>query len=132
MMKTMLLRSMMNNNRFSILLTSLAFLLITSLPARAARSAISDEAEVRAVVQTIFEHLKSEQYDELYDTLPAASRSRITRERFTNALRRQRQWLRQGLRGPVVVDHAQPVARCEPHVSGAALAPCSAPELSDW
>ena len=88
MMKTMLLRSMMNNKRFSILLTSLAFLLITSLPARAARPALSDEAEVRAVVQTIFEHLKSEQYDELYDTLPAASRSRITRERFTNALRR--------------------------------------------
>jgi len=88
MMKTMLLRSMMNNNRFSILLTSLALLLITSLPARAARPALSDEAEVRAVVQTIFEHLKSEQYDELYDTLPAASRSRITRERFTNALRR--------------------------------------------
>jgi hypothetical protein len=79
---------MMNNNRFSILLTSLAFLLITSLPARAARPALSDEAEVRAVVQTIFEHLKSEQYDELYDTLPAASRSRITRERFTNTLRR--------------------------------------------
>ena len=88
MMKTMLLRSMMNNNRFSIFLTSLALLLITSLPARAARPALSDEAEVRAVVQTIFEHLKSEQYDELYDTLPAASRSRITRERFTNALRR--------------------------------------------
>jgi len=88
MMKTMLLRSMMNNKRFSILLTSLALLLITSLPARAARPALSDEAEVRAVVQTIFEHLKSEQYDELYDTLPAASRSRITRERFTNALRR--------------------------------------------
>ena len=88
MMKTMLLRSMMNNKRFSIFLTSLALLLITSLPARAARPALSDEAEVRAVVQTIFEHLKSEQYDELYDTLPAASRSRITRERFTNALRR--------------------------------------------
>jgi hypothetical protein len=87
-MKTMLLRGMMNHHRFSILLTSLAFLLITSLPARAARPALSDEAEVRAVVQTIFEHLKSEQYDELYDTLPAASRSRITRERFTNALRR--------------------------------------------
>jgi hypothetical protein len=32
--------------------------------------------------------LKAGQYDELYELLPAASRSRMTRERFTNALRR--------------------------------------------
>jgi len=65
-----------------------ALLLAASLPASAMRYPASDEAEVRGVVQTIFEQLKSEQYDQLYDTLPAASRSRITRERFTNALRR--------------------------------------------
>lgn len=84
----MLLKIMLNNKRFTILLALLSVLLIVSVPARAARSPISDEAEVRGVMQTIFEHLKAEQYDELYDTLPAAARSRITRERFTNALRR--------------------------------------------
>lgn len=78
----------MNNKRYTILSLTLSLLLFASLPARATHSANSDEAEVRSAVQTIFEHLKAEQYDELYDTLPAASRSRITRERFTNALRR--------------------------------------------
>lgn len=83
--------TMMSNKRFSLLLTSLLTLLaslLIVLPARAARTVPSDEAEVRAVVQTIFENLKAGRYDELYDTLPAASRSRITRERFVNALQR--------------------------------------------
>jgi hypothetical protein len=65
-----------------------ALFLVASLTASALASPLSDEAEVRGVVQTIFEQLKSEQYDQLYEALPAASRSRITRERFTNALRR--------------------------------------------
>lgn len=84
--------TMKNNDRFTIrltsLLASLALLFITTLSAPAAHPASSDEAEVRAVVQSIFENLKAGRYDALYDTLPAASRSRITRERFTNALSR--------------------------------------------
>jgi hypothetical protein len=89
MMKTLLLKSMMNKKRdTTLLLATLTLLLVVLQLALAMRSAISDEAEVRGVVQMVFEHLKSEQYDELYDTLPAASRARITRERFTNALRR--------------------------------------------
>jgi hypothetical protein len=84
----MLQKIKMKNKRYPILLMAFALLLVASLPASAKRSPVSDEAEVRGVVQTIFEQLKSEQYDQLYDTLPAASRSRITRERFTNALRR--------------------------------------------
>jgi hypothetical protein len=87
-MRTMLQKMKMRNKRYPILLMASALLLVASLPASAMRSPASDEAEVRGVVQTIFEQLKSEQYDQLYDTLPAASRSRITRERFTNALRR--------------------------------------------
>lgn len=83
-----LLKIKMKNKRHSILLLTCVLLLGASLPARAISSKVSDEAEVRNVVQTIFERLKAEQYDQLYDALPAASRARISRERFTNALRR--------------------------------------------
>jgi hypothetical protein len=88
MMTTMLQKMKMRNKRYQTLLIAATILLVASLPASALRPAASDEAEVRGVVQTIFGQLKSEQYDQLYDTLPAASRSRITRERFTSALRR--------------------------------------------
>lgn len=87
-MRMMLQKIKMRNKRYTTLLMASALLFVASLSANALRSPVSDEAEVRGVVQTIFEQLKSEQYDQLYDTLPAASRSRITRERFTNALRR--------------------------------------------
>lgn len=83
-----LLKIKMNNKRHSILLAACLLLLCTTLQARSLRSKISDEAEVRGVVQTIFERLKAGQYDQLYDVLPAASKSRISRERFTNALQR--------------------------------------------
>jgi len=47
----------------------------------------SDDADVRNTVQQVFQQLKSKDYNSLYEVLPAASRSRITRERFTSALR---------------------------------------------
>jgi hypothetical protein len=78
----------MKNNRFSILLAACALFLVVSCGAFAASARPSDEAEVRSVVQTIFEQLKAGQYNELYDALPAASRSRMSRERFIDALRR--------------------------------------------
>ena len=79
-----LLKTRMRNKRFSILAVAFA-LLLAALPARALAS---DEAEVRNVVQTIFQQLKSGEYDQLYDSLPASSRARISRERFTEMLRR--------------------------------------------
>jgi hypothetical protein len=48
------------------------------------------EAEVRAAVERVFEQLKSGQFGDLYEALPAASRARISRERFTTALERVR------------------------------------------
>jgi hypothetical protein len=64
-------------------------LLLAALPpTHALPVLVSDEAEVRGVVQMIFEQLKSGEYDKLYDSLPAASRSRLSRERFTNMLQR--------------------------------------------
>jgi hypothetical protein len=83
-----LLKIMMKFKNYSILLVASALLLVATLPAHGLSAPASDEAEVRGVVQTIFERLKAGQYDELYEVLPAASRSRMSRERFTNALRR--------------------------------------------
>jgi len=47
----------------------------------------SDDAEVRSTVERVFQQLKERDYNSLYDVLPAASRARMTRERFTSALR---------------------------------------------
>jgi hypothetical protein len=88
MMSGMLLRMKMKNKRFSILLAACALLLVAALPARSLTTRPSDESEVRGVVQNIFQQLKAGQYGELYDALPTASRSRISRERFTEMLRR--------------------------------------------
>lgn len=48
----------------------------------------TDEAEVRGTVQRVFEQLKSRDYSALYDSLPSSSRSRMSRERFSSALKR--------------------------------------------
>jgi len=48
----------------------------------------SDQADVRATVQSVFEQLKSRNYEALYDSLPGASRNRMSRDRFVNALQR--------------------------------------------
>lgn len=48
----------------------------------------SDESEVRGVVQTVFQQLKSKDFGSVYDSLPSASRTRMSRERFTSALQR--------------------------------------------
>jgi hypothetical protein len=78
----------MKNRRFSILLATCALLFAFSLPAPALPATPSDEGEVRGVAQAIFEQLKAGRYGELYDALPASSRSRISRERFAEMLRR--------------------------------------------
>lgn len=48
----------------------------------------SDQTDVRATVQNVFEQLKSRNYNALYDFLPGASRNRMSRDRFVNALQR--------------------------------------------
>jgi hypothetical protein len=65
-----------------------ALLLVASLAQAVSGAPLSDETEVRGMVQTIFEQLKAGQYGALYDSLPAASRSRVSRERFTSMLQR--------------------------------------------
>ncbi len=66
-----------------------AALLLLPLSATAA-GALTQEGEVRAVVQRVFDQLKAGQYSSLYEILPSSSRARISRERFTSTLQRTR------------------------------------------
>jgi hypothetical protein len=48
----------------------------------------SDAMDVRSTVQSVFEQLKSHNYEALYDLLPDSSRNRMSRDRFVSALQR--------------------------------------------
>lgn len=75
----------LSKNRFGRFVI-FAFLIVMPLGASAAGPA--NDAEVRGTVQRVFQQLKSKDYSALYDSLPAASRMRMSRERFSGALRR--------------------------------------------
>lgn len=62
----------------------IAFLIVSA----GAVARASDQSDVRATVQNVFEQLKSRNYDALYDVLPGASRNRMSRDRFVSALQR--------------------------------------------
>ncbi|HYJ88494.1 MAG TPA: hypothetical protein VEW46_20675 [Pyrinomonadaceae bacterium] len=48
----------------------------------------STETEVRGVVQETFQQLQSRNFGAVYDSLPASTRSRMSRTRFINAMQR--------------------------------------------
>jgi hypothetical protein len=75
----------MGNKKSKITLSVLAFCAILFSPFTVSAS---EEAEVRGTVQRIFQQLKSRDYGSLYDSLPLSSRSRMSRDRFINALKR--------------------------------------------
>jgi hypothetical protein len=50
--------------------------------------AASDQSDVRAAIQHIFNQLKNGEYEALYDSLPSSARSRISRERLVQGLQR--------------------------------------------
>ena len=84
---------MMKVRSFALLpavFASLCLMLALTAQAARARSFVSDEADVRGVVERAFEQLKSGDYGALYDALPSASRARISRERFTSSLEHAR------------------------------------------
>jgi hypothetical protein len=89
MMKVMRLKMLTRVRKYAALAGVVALLLMSASLTVEARAA-SDESEVRGVVQSVFEQLKSGQYGDLYDLLPNASRARISRERFTSMLQRTR------------------------------------------
>ena len=71
--------------RTSAFITAIFVLLIT---ASAALAAPSDQSDVRAAVQRIFNQLKNGEYSSLYDALPSSARARTTRERLAQGLQR--------------------------------------------
>src|SRR4051812_22963334 len=66
-----------------VLKLAILVLLLTPSIAKA-----SDQSDVRATVQNVFDQLKSHNYDSLYDLLPGSARGRMSRERFVSALQR--------------------------------------------
>lgn len=52
----------------------------------------SDQSDVRATVQNVFDQLKAHNYASLYDLLPDSARGRMSRERFVNALERAQEF----------------------------------------
>src|SRR5258705_11533939 len=48
----------------------------------------SDESDVRNVVQQVFQQLQSRDFGSVYDSLPSATRTRTSRDRFISALKR--------------------------------------------
>src|SRR6267142_3927684 len=63
----------------------LAVALVWFVPATARAS---EESDVRAMVQQVFQQLQSRNYGAVYDSLPSSSRTRMSRERFISALKR--------------------------------------------
>jgi len=66
-------------------LLSIAILIIVSFGVSANAS---DQSDVRATVQNVFDQLKAHNYESLYDLLPGSARTRMSRERFVSALQR--------------------------------------------
>jgi hypothetical protein len=66
---------------------ALAFVIVWAMSQPAA-AVVSDESDVRATIQRVFDQIKSGQYGGLYDSLPSSSRSRITKDRFIGGMQR--------------------------------------------
>jgi hypothetical protein len=74
-----------------VLLTALMAALLLSVRTNFARATPSSgEAEVRSAVEKAFAQLKAGDYGALYEILPARSKARISRARFTKALENTR------------------------------------------
>ncbi len=69
-----------------ILAAIIAFIFLPTCPSIAATP--SDQGDVRAAVQQIFNQLKNGEYEALYDALPSSARTRLTRERLVQGLQR--------------------------------------------
>jgi len=78
---TMPPKMIMTSKTIVPLVLYLAFLVAGTVAA-----APSDQSDVRAAVQRIFDQLKSGEYASLYDALPSSARSRLTRERLVQGL----------------------------------------------
>jgi hypothetical protein len=78
----------MRINRNLTGLAVVALMMVAALPQTLLSAGRDDKADVRSAVQRIFNQMRSRQYNDLYDSLSASSRSRITRQRFTSSMQR--------------------------------------------
>ena len=78
----------MKTNQWKINIPAIALIALLMVAVVPGLARASDESDVRSTVQQVFEQLKSRDYGATYDSLPAASRKRMTRERFAGALQR--------------------------------------------
>ena len=79
----------LTTDKRSILRTLAVALLLTAgfcLTTNVVRA--SDEGDVRTVVQRVFQQLQARDFGSVYDSLPAATRTRTSRDRFISALTR--------------------------------------------
>ena len=81
-------RIQMTINTIGLRTPVIALLAIVTLLPVAGFAGASDETDVRGIVQRVFQQLQSRDYGEVYDSLPSSTRSRMSRERFVNALKR--------------------------------------------
>jgi hypothetical protein len=68
-----------------LLMAVLAIVIMSFLPSA---THASEESNVRGVVQQVFRQLQSRNYGAIYDSLPASTRTRMSRDRFISALKR--------------------------------------------
>ncbi len=73
--RTLKILMRIKGHTITLAVTVVLLLIVVAHPVSAAR----DEAEVRGVVERIFQQLKTGDYDALYETLPTAQQRRITR-----------------------------------------------------
>ena len=78
--------TMNRETRFRTLAFALVLAVGFCLTTEVARA--SDESDVRTVVQQVFQQLQSRDFGSVYDSLPASTRTRTSRDRFTSALKR--------------------------------------------
>jgi hypothetical protein len=73
------------NKRLAQLLPLILFMIAPQQLLSAGRD---DAAEVRQTTQRILNQVKSHQYDSLYDSLSASSRTRLSRQRFISSMQK--------------------------------------------
>jgi len=78
----------MRTNYNRLLRTAGAALLLLVIPVSLVVAQSSEESTVRSVVQQVFSQLQSHDYGSVYDSLPSATRTRMTKSRFISALQR--------------------------------------------
>lgn len=78
----------MRTNKVGFRAPVIVLLAIMTLLMGASFAGASDETDVRGIVERVFQQLQSRDYAGVYDSLPSSTRSRMSRERFVNALKR--------------------------------------------